>query len=98
MGVDQRLLAQVFYTSTWMFGELGLGLSEPRPKLSGIDLQSDKHFYYLVLGIAVPVTLVVVSPTTTSRLGRLLRGMADSPVALATNDASVNVTRVLVFC
>jgi ABC-type branched-subunit amino acid transport system ATPase component/branched-subunit amino acid ABC-type transport system permease component len=91
------LLTQMFYTSKWMFGELGLGLSEPRPKLSFIDLQGDKNFYYLVLGITVLVTLVVVA-LNRSRLGRLLRGMADSPVALATNGASVNVTRVLVFC
>src|SRR5260370_4695087 len=32
------------------------------------------------------------------RLGRLLRGMAASPVALATHGTSVVVTRVLVFC
>ena len=33
-----------------------------------------------------------------SRLGRLLRGMSDSPLALVTNGVTVNVTRVLVFC
>src|SRR5260370_24138432 len=33
-----------------------------------------------------------------SRLGRLLRGMADSPVALATHGTSVMVTPALVFC
>jgi ABC-type branched-subunit amino acid transport system permease subunit len=33
-----------------------------------------------------------------SRLGRLLRAMADSPVALVTQGTNVNVTRSLVFC
>jgi ABC-type branched-subunit amino acid transport system ATPase component len=40
----------------------------------------------------------VVGWLTRSRLGRLLRGLADSPTALATHGASVNITRVLVFC
>jgi ABC-type branched-subunit amino acid transport system permease subunit len=33
-----------------------------------------------------------------SRLGRLLNALADSPVALVTHGASINVTRVLAFC
>jgi ABC-type uncharacterized transport system permease subunit len=33
-----------------------------------------------------------------SRMGRLLRGMADSPTALAMLGTNTNVTRVLVFC
>jgi ABC-type branched-subunit amino acid transport system permease subunit len=33
-----------------------------------------------------------------SRLGRLLNALADAPVALATQGATTNVTRVLVFC
>ena len=32
------------------------------------------------------------------RLGRLLRGLGESPVALATHGLTVNVTLVLVFC
>lgn len=91
-------VAQMFYTSKYMFGELGLGLSMPRPNVTiGWDLTSDKGFYYLCLVFLVATSLFVVG-LNRSRLGRLLRGMADSPVALATNGASVNVTRVLVFC
>jgi hypothetical protein len=33
-----------------------------------------------------------------SRLGRLLRGLADSPLALTTLGANANVSRVIVFC
>ena len=32
------------------------------------------------------------------RLGRVLAGMAELPVALATSGTSINLTRVLVFC
>jgi ABC-type branched-subunit amino acid transport system permease subunit len=32
------------------------------------------------------------------RLGRLLRALADSPIALATHGLTINVTRVIVFC
>jgi len=91
-------VSQMFYTSSWMFGELGLGLNMPRPTVNiGMDLSSDNGFYYLCLVFTVATALFVVV-LNRSRLGRLLRGMADSPVALATNGASVNVTRVLVFC
>jgi ABC-type branched-subunit amino acid transport system ATPase component len=41
---------------------------------------------------------VFVVVLTRSRLGRLLRGAADSPVALRTAGTSVNVTRLMVFC
>lgn len=90
-------VSQMFYTSSWMFGELGLGLTMPRPHAGSLGLDSDKHFYYLCLVITVLTALFIVL-LNRSRLGRLLRGMADSPLALATNGASVNVTRVLVFC
>ena len=90
-------VSQMFYTSSWMFGELGLGLSVPRPHLSWLSLDSDTGFYYLCLVLTALIALLVIV-VNRSRLGRLLRGMADSPLALTTNGASVNVTRVLVFC
>jgi ABC-type branched-subunit amino acid transport system permease subunit len=40
----------------------------------------------------------LVGAVNRTRLGRLLRGMSDSPVALETLGLSVNVTKVLVFC
>jgi ABC-type branched-subunit amino acid transport system ATPase component/branched-subunit amino acid ABC-type transport system permease component len=89
------LLQYMFYTEKFMFGDSGAGLPEPRPTVLG--LASDAGFYRLVLVLLVVAVLGVVALHRT-RLGRLLRGLADSPTALATNGAAVNVTQVLVFC
>jgi ABC-type branched-subunit amino acid transport system ATPase component len=83
----------MFYSQDYMFGSTGLGVDVARP--SGFS--GDKSYYYLVLGFTVASTLFVVA-LGRSRLGRLLRGMADSPTALTTSGTSVNVTRTLVFC
>jgi ABC-type branched-subunit amino acid transport system ATPase component/branched-subunit amino acid ABC-type transport system permease component len=86
-------LNYMFYSQSYMFGSTGLGTTVPRPSGFG----GDKSYYFLVLGFAVAATLFVVA-LGRSRLGRLLRGMADSPTALTTCGTSVNVTRTLVFC
>jgi ABC-type branched-subunit amino acid transport system ATPase component/branched-subunit amino acid ABC-type transport system permease component len=86
------LLQGMFYAEPYMFGTSGLGLSMPLPN----GITSGSAYYYLVLGLAVVAGLFVVA-LTRSRLGRLVRGAADSPVALETAGASINVTRVLVF-
>jgi ABC-type branched-subunit amino acid transport system ATPase component/branched-subunit amino acid ABC-type transport system permease component len=91
------LLQNMFYSQDYMFGATGLGLPEPRPGWSWVDVQSDKGYYYLVL-LFVAITTGVVIGLSRSRLGRLMRGLADSPMAVATSGAEVNVTRVLVFC
>jgi ABC-type branched-subunit amino acid transport system ATPase component/branched-subunit amino acid ABC-type transport system permease component len=86
-------LNYMFYSQGVMFGATGLGTDVARP--SGFS--GDKSYYYLVLGLTVASVLFVVA-LVRSRLGRLLRGMADSPTALTTSGTSVNVTRTLVFC
>jgi ABC-type branched-subunit amino acid transport system ATPase component/ABC-type branched-subunit amino acid transport system permease subunit len=86
-------LQYMFYTQTFMFGVAGAGIDIPRPAL----FSSDNGYYYLVLGLAVLASLAVVALNRT-RLGRLLRGIADSPMALDTNGASTKVTWVLLFC
>src|SRR5215210_5630637 len=86
-------IAYMFYTSSVMFGDTGAGLNAPRP--SGLD--GDDAFYYVTLGFAVATSAFLIA-LNRSRLGRLLRGMADSPTALSTSGVSVNVTRVIVFC
>jgi ABC-type branched-subunit amino acid transport system ATPase component/branched-subunit amino acid ABC-type transport system permease component len=91
------LLQGMFYTQSYMFGSNGNGINEPRPHLSWLSIASDKGFYYVVLVIAILAALFVVA-LTRSRLGRLLRGAADSTTALECSGATVNVTRVLVFC
>ena len=87
------LLAQFFYLKDYLFGVSDLRTS--RPHAFGLD--SDRGYYYLLLGVALLAASVVVR-IERSRLGRLLRALADSPVALTTIGTSVNVSRVLVFC
>jgi ABC-type branched-subunit amino acid transport system ATPase component/branched-subunit amino acid ABC-type transport system permease component len=91
------LLQYMFYSEDFMFGSNAAALTVPRPHLSWLAIDSDKGYYYLVLGLAVLTTLFLVT-VNRSRLGRLLRALADSPTGLSTSGTSVNVTRVLVFC
>ncbi|HVU72975.1 MAG TPA: ABC transporter permease [Mycobacteriales bacterium] len=86
------LLAQVFYLQTWMFGPAN-GIPFPRP--SGFS--GDKGYYYVLLAF-VALSAALVAVVERSRLGRLLRGLADSPTALTVHGASVATTRVIVFC
>jgi ABC-type branched-subunit amino acid transport system ATPase component/branched-subunit amino acid ABC-type transport system permease component len=86
-------LTYMFYTQDFMFGSTGLGTDVARPH----GFTGDKSYYYLVLAFAAAATLFVVA-LGRNRLGRLLRGLADSPTALTTSGASINVTRTLVFC
>jgi ABC-type branched-subunit amino acid transport system ATPase component/branched-subunit amino acid ABC-type transport system permease component len=85
----------VFYTQNFMFGGTGAGLVLPRPTWLGLG--SDTGFYYVVLALAVAASIAVMI-LNRSRLGRLLRGMADSPTAVATSGVATKVTWVLVFC
>ena len=91
------LLQSMFYTQGYFFGGNGLGLIEPRPGVDWLHTSSDKGYYYLVVVIVVVLAGFVVALTRT-RLGRLARGMSDSSTALATSGATVDVTRVLMFC
>jgi ABC-type branched-subunit amino acid transport system ATPase component len=76
-----------------MFGATADGLHAPRPSFA----TSDRDYYYVALAAAVICCLVVVG-VVRGRLGRLLLGLRDSPLALDTEGATTNVTRVLVFC
>jgi len=86
------LLAQVVYTSSFMFGAGG-SLEAPRPA----GFASDTAYYYVVLAVVFASGLTVVA-VQRARLGRLLRGLAESPTVLVASGANANVTRVLVFC
>jgi branched-subunit amino acid ABC-type transport system permease component len=85
-------LAQFFYTKSYFFG-VGQQLATPRPA----GFTSDVRYYYVLLALALAGALIVVV-VERSRLGRLLRGLADAPVALSTLGANTNVSLVLVFC
>jgi ABC-type branched-subunit amino acid transport system ATPase component/branched-subunit amino acid ABC-type transport system permease component len=93
------LMEQALYTRGFMFGDTTLGTNDPRPDISvfGLNLSSDKGFYYLLLLIVVLVVLAY-SAIGSGRLGRLLEGMADSELALETNGASSSTLKVIVFC
>ena len=87
------LLQTMFYSQDFMFGATNTGLKMPRPGVA----DTDKSYYYVVLALAVAASLLVAL-LNRARLGRLLRGLADSPTALETNGVSVTVTKVIVFC
>jgi ABC-type branched-subunit amino acid transport system ATPase component/branched-subunit amino acid ABC-type transport system permease component len=84
---------QMLYPLSWMFTTLSSGRAVPRPSLGS----SDKGFYYVVLVIVVLTALIMVA-IHQGRLGRVLRGLSDSPLAVATMGLSTNTTRVIVFC
>jgi ABC-type branched-subunit amino acid transport system ATPase component/branched-subunit amino acid ABC-type transport system permease component len=93
------LLEQMFYQLAVMFGPTDNGIATPRPDVTifGWNLGSDTGFYYVLL-IAAVLTAVVVLAIHYGRMGRLLRGLGDSPVALETLGARANTTRVMIFC
>ncbi len=65
--------------------------------LFGIDFGNEKNYYYLALAVLVIMSAVVLL-LIRSRLGALLRAMADSPIALEAHGANTNVMRITVFC
>jgi ABC-type branched-subunit amino acid transport system permease subunit len=88
------LVEKLLYPRAFMFGAVGT-LTGRRPAAFG--LASDAGYYYLCAAIAI-ASIALVLAIRRSRLGRLLNALADSPIALAMNGSSINVTRVLVFC
>lgn len=87
------LVERAFFGTFLMFGR-AQSVTGPRP---GILFQSDTGYYYLALAIAAACCGVVLL-VRASRLGRLLRAMADSDVALGAHGTNTDVTRVFVFC
>jgi ABC-type branched-subunit amino acid transport system ATPase component/ABC-type branched-subunit amino acid transport system permease subunit len=86
-------LQSLLYPTSIMFTKSVDGLPNiPRPSFA----QTDRRFYFLLVA-CVAVTALVMLSIRFGRLGRLLRGLADSPLALNTMGTSVNATRVIVF-
>jgi ABC-type branched-subunit amino acid transport system ATPase component/ABC-type branched-subunit amino acid transport system permease subunit len=92
------LLAEMVYPTNLMFG-VNAGIPTPRPDVSigPWNLSSDSGFYYLLLAFAV-LAVVAVLAAERGRLGRILGGLADSPLALEAHGTTTNTTLVLVFC
>ena len=90
------MLEQLVYDTGLMFQHSGAqGLVIARPGLSW--LESDREFYFLVLGATV-LTALVVGSLESGRFGRLLRALSDSAPALETQGATTSVTKLVVFC
>jgi ABC-type branched-subunit amino acid transport system ATPase component/ABC-type branched-subunit amino acid transport system permease subunit len=78
----QIVIEKTFFTSGKLTGGL-TAVSTPRPWLFGIDVNSDRAFYYLVLGV-VAVSVLALSRLRRSRFGRsLLLVGADRKAAAA---------------
>jgi ABC-type branched-subunit amino acid transport system ATPase component/branched-subunit amino acid ABC-type transport system permease component len=86
-------MENLFYTENWMFGPTTQGIPTPRPSFMG----GDHAFYYVILLFTLG-TVALIMFIHEGRLGRILRAMSDSPLALETHGTTVNVARVLVFC
>jgi ABC-type branched-subunit amino acid transport system ATPase component/branched-subunit amino acid ABC-type transport system permease component len=93
------LLEQMFYTMNFMFGPTTAGIPVARPSLDlgPLHFASDRGFYYVILFFTIIAAVIMVA-IMRSRLGRVLRAMSDSPLALETLGTTVNVSRVLIFC
>jgi ABC-type branched-subunit amino acid transport system permease subunit len=90
------LFENLFYRTSWVFTNGNL-IAARRPSLAGFTGNEARDYYYIVLAVVIAVLVGVVG-LERSRLGRLLRGMSDSPLALTTRGANVNSIRVIVFC
>jgi ABC-type branched-subunit amino acid transport system permease subunit len=102
-----RLSGLFLALATFGFGVLAQYLLFPTGAAFGRDaiaevrrpgaFGGDTAFYYLVLAV-VAAGVVAVEVVRRSRLGRLLRALADSPVALESLGVAPTSARTLVFC
>jgi branched-subunit amino acid ABC-type transport system permease component len=91
------ILAQfLLFNTPFVFGTESV-VRISRPDLFGISLADDQPFYYFVL-LMVVLGALVVEAVRVSRMGRLLRALADSQTATESLGVNPTVSRVLVFC
>jgi branched-subunit amino acid ABC-type transport system permease component len=86
------LAESLLFTTGAVFGSDGVAYVA-RPAL----FQSDRAFYYFLVAV-VAAGLVVIEAVRVTRLGRILRAMADSPTALQAIRVNPTASRVMVFC
>jgi len=93
------LLEQLVYPMSFMFHTDQSGIPTPRPagNLGGWHFATDTGFYYVLL-VLVVVVVLALQALRSRPLGRVLRAMRDSPVALQTQGTSTRVALVVVFC
>jgi ABC-type branched-subunit amino acid transport system permease subunit len=91
------VLAQdLLYPTKAVFGGKAI-LTIHRPVIFGVSLAGDRGFFLFVVILAL-AGVVAVEAVRVTRLGRLLRGLADSPTAMQSLGVNPVVPRVLVFC
>ncbi|GAA0602680.1 hypothetical protein GCM10009547_00100 [Sporichthya brevicatena] len=89
------LLENLVYRSSWMFG-VNARRDAPRPDLPGVGVADDRQYFYVAVGVLLACIAGIVV-LQRSRLGRLLRALADSPLALSTYGTGTTTTLVLLF-
>lgn len=89
------LMENLIYRKSFMFPQGGTR-DAPRPNLFGTGPADNKEYFYVAMAVlgAVIVAVIVLQR---SRLGRLLRAMADSPLALTTYGTGTTTTLMLLF-
>lgn len=90
------LVQNLIFPTFLMFGQSD-SVTIPRPNLLGVNATSDRAYYFLALSVAALCALMVIG-VRRSRLGRLLRGLSDSPEALEAHGTNTRLTRLYVFC
>lgn len=90
------LMQALVYSTALAFGDDGVVFVD-RPSLLGINFQGDTSYYFFVL-VVVVLCVVAIEAVSRTRLGRVLRALADSPTGVESIGVSVVVPRVLVFC
>lgn len=86
------VVEQMFFARDFMFTTLAAGREIPRPSFA----TGNTSYYYLVLVFAVLIA-VLTAVVHRVRLGRMLLGLSESPVAISTMGLNTKVTRVVVF-
>ncbi|MGQ0626148.1 MAG: branched-chain amino acid ABC transporter permease [Sporichthyaceae bacterium] len=89
------LMENLIYRKDFMFPQGGTR-DAPRPDIPGLGSASDKEYFYVALGV-LTLAIVGVMILQRSRLGRLLRALADSPLALSTYGTGTTTTLMLLF-
>ena len=87
------MMENLFYSRALMFGSHTQGREILRPSIATGD-----SAYYMVVLVAFALTALVMVAIHEGRLGRILRGIAGAPQAVATMGLSTSVTRFIVFC
>jgi branched-subunit amino acid ABC-type transport system permease component len=86
------LVERIGFPSSLLFGSQQ-SMQAPRPSIA----RGDTAYYYVALAAAL-IAVAIMLVTRRSRLGRLLRGLADSPAAAAAHGTNIRVIRLLSFC